>query len=349
MATRVQPGLDSNGPPLPTSRPRRREYPHLNGCVRRSIREGCHGQVTAMDMCHAATTQGKRTMRRFRRLLASACFMLTALGGADDAARGDEQTLSADLRTRPGLGIGFLWTLQSQKVVGKLTSAADFVDVILDPGKSDVFENVKPPVRVACIALALERNDARPFPGIKETIETLRKNDVAPQRVIIAYNPERAPGTPSAEMDDLVTSVRRARQMAQAYGAPLLIGPGLKEMMQREHLYPELAKHCDIWMIQSQRLQLDLATRRPVDPAEYRVSVKRIVDSLRQGNPTIRVFVQVVTTSERGTKVMTAEQVAAFARAVEDIVDAVRIYGASGELLTQIIERLRAPHVEKSD
>jgi lysophospholipase L1-like esterase len=299
--------------------------------------------MTVMGRCHTMTMQIERTLRRFRKLLASVCLVLTVLGGANDVARGDEKTLSANPRTRPGLGIGFLWTLQSQKVVDKLTSAADFVDVILDPGKSDVFEKVKPPVRVACIALALEKNDARPFPGIKETIETLRQQDVAPQRVIIAYNPERAPGTPSAEMDDLVASARRARQMAQAYGAPLLIGPGLKEMMQREHLYPELAKHCDMWLIQSQRLQLDLATRKPVDPAEYRVNVKRIVDSLRQGNPNIRVFVQVVTTAERGTKVLTAEQIAAFARAVEDIVDAVRIYGASEPLLSQIIDRLRGP------
>lgn len=240
-------------------------------------------------------------MRFVSRLLASACFVLTAFGGADDAARGDEEILPANPRTRSELGIGFLWTRQSQKVVDQLTSAADFVDVILDPGKLDVFEKVPPPVRVACIALALERNDARPFPGIKEMIETLRKNDVAPQRVIIAYNPERSPGTPSAEMDDLVTSARRAMQMAQAYVAPLLMGPGLKDMIQREHLYPELAKHCDIWMIQSQRLQLDLVTRKPVEPTEYRANVKRIVDSWRQGNPNIGVFVQLETTSERGT------------------------------------------------
>ncbi len=74
-----------------------------------------------------------------------------------------------------------------------------------------------------------------------------------------------------------------------------------------------------------------------------------IVDSLRQGNPDIRVFVQVVTTAERGTTVPDAEQVAAYARAVEDLVDAVRIYGASGERLGQIIERLRAPRVESSN
>lgn len=246
---------------------------------------------------------------------------------------------------RPGsrLGIGFLWTLQSQQVVDKLTSEKDFVDLILGPGKLDVFEKAKPPVRVGCIARSLEKNDVRPFPGVKETIETLRQAGIAPQRVIIAYNPERQPGTPTREMDDLVASARHAGQMAQAYGAPLLIGPGLRDMERREQLYPELAKHCDIWMIQSQRLQLDPATRKPASPVEYRAKVKRIVDSLRKGNPEIRIFVQVVTTAERGTSVMTAEQIAAYARAVEDLVDAVRIYGGSGELLSQIIERLRAP------
>lgn len=286
-------------------------------------------------------------MRCFWRLLASACVVLTALGGTNDAAKSDGQTASGESRTAPRLGLGFLWTEQSQRVTGRLKSDKDFVDVILGPGKMDIFSKVNPPVRVACIALALETNNARPYLGVKEMIETLRKGGVAPERVIIAYNPERQPGTPAQEMDDLVASSRRARQMAQAYGAPLLIGPGLKEMMQREHLYPELAKLCDIWLIQSQRLQLDEATRRPVEVALYRQRVKQIVDRLRDGNPQIRVFVQLVTTAERGAVVLSAEQIAAFARAVEDMADAVRIYGASEPLLNQVIDRLRGP--ESSD
>ncbi len=241
------------------------------------------------------------------------------------------------------LGIGFLWTPRSEEAASKLTSEKDFVDLILGPGKLDVFDKVKPPVRVACIARSLEKNAARPFPGVKETIEILRKAGVAPERVIIAYNPERQPGTPTQEMDELVGSARRAREMTQAYGAKLLIGPGLRSMEQREHLYPELAKHCDIWLIQSQRLQLDLVTRKPVSPADYRAKVKRIVGRLREGNPEIRIFIQVVTTAERGKSVMTAEQIAAYARAVEDLVDAVRIYGGSGELLREIIDRLSGP------
>lgn len=252
-------------------------------------------------------------------------------------------------RMNSALGIGFLWTARSDTLVGRLTSEKDFVDVILGPGKMAVFEKVKLPVRVACIARSLEKNDERPFPGIRETIDLLRQGRIAPERVIIVYNPEGQPGTPSRELRDLVASSRKAKQMAQAYGAPLLVGPGLKEMQGREHLYPEAAKTCDIWMIQSQRLQLDEATRKPVEVGVYRQKVKRIVDKLREGNPNIRVFVQLVTTAERGTVALSAEQIADFARSVEDLVDAVRIYGAPADLLNQIIQRLRGPGPQARD
>jgi len=290
----------------PVANVHRSDEPHTQMC----IQPGCS------HMSHRA------------KLLIPALLALTAGVCAQDAHK-------------PQLGIGFLWTRQSQGVVGKLTSEKDFVDVILGPGKLDVFQSVKPPVRVACIARSLERHSVRPFPGIRETIETLRNAEIPSERVIIAYNPERLPGTPTQEMDDLVESARQAREMTRAYGAPLLIGPGLREMQRREELYPELAKHCDIWMIQSQRLQLDLATRKPVEPTEYRAKVKRIADALRRGNPEIRIFVQVVTTAERRRINLTAEQICAYARAVEDFVDAVRIYGGSGELLGQIIDCLR--------
>ena len=144
-------------------------------------------------------------------------------------------------------------------------------------------------------------------------------------------------------MRDLVANSRKAKQIAQAYGALLAVGPGLRDMQGREHLYPELAKTCDIWMIQSQRLQLDEATRKPVEVGVYREKVKRIVDKLREGNPKIRVFVQLVTTAERGTIVLSAEQIVGFARSLEGLADAVRIYGAPAGLLNQIIERLRGP------
>jgi hypothetical protein len=78
-----------------------------------------------------------------------------------------------------------------------------------------------------------------------------------------------------------------------------------------------------------------------VDVGVYREKVKRIADQLRRGNPNIRIYVQLVTTAERGTVALSAEQIALFARAIEDLVDAVRIYGAPPELLIEIIERMR--------
>jgi len=256
--------------------------------------------------------------------------------------------VSAGVQTNSPLGIGFLWTAQSQQVFSKLNRENDFVDLLLGAGNVDVFKKVKPPVKVSCIALSLEKNKERPFLGLKETIELLRKNNIPTNRVLLAYNPERHPGTPTPEMDDLLSSARRAQQMARADGAPLIIGPGMKEMMQREQLYPELAKCCDIWMLQSQRLQLDEATRKPVEIAVYREEVKRIVDSLRKGNPNIRIYVQLVTTAERTKVRLTPEQVAAFARSIEQWVDAVRIYGAPADLLAQIIDQLRGPSATAS-
>lgn len=243
----------------------------------------------------------------------------------------------------PTLGVGFLWMPQNEQAAGRLTSENDFVDLILGGGKIDVFEKVKPPVRVVCLTRSLERNEARPFPGLKETIEMLQAGGIDPERAIVGYNPERQPGTPSGEMDELVESVHRAQTMARAYGAPLLVGPGLRDMQSREHLYPELAKHCDIWLIQSQRLQMDPESRHVFTPAEYRAKVEEIVESLRRGNPEIRVFVQVLASGRRDEELFTAEQVVAYARAIEDLVDAVRIYGGSAELVNEVITRLRGP------
>lgn len=263
---------------------------------------------------------------------------------AGDAADAVAASITPKRQPAQRPGVGFLWTNQSRQVAPKLDSPADFVDLILSPAKLDVFEQVKPPVRVACIALSLERNESRPFPGVRESIQMLREADIDPRRVIIAYNPERQPGTPAREMDDLVGSARRAGEMARAYGAPLLMGPGLREMQTREDLYPELARHCQIWLIQSQRLQLDSVTRKPVEMARYRAGIQRIVDMLRQGNPRIQVYVQVVTTAERGTTSLTSEQVAGFVHAIADVVDAVRIYGGSAQLLSEVIERMEATH-----
>ena len=249
----------------------------------------------------------------------------------------------ADEPPEAPLGIGFLWYGGSEEAAALLGAETDFVDLILGQRHLAAFEQIPPPVRIMCLSLALERHDARPFPGIKETIEMLQANSIDPERVIIGYNPERSPGTTTEEMDNLVESVQRAKEMADSFGSPLLVGPGMREMLQQEHLYSELARHSDMWLIQTQRFQLDQFTRRVSTPEEYRASVERVVGMLREGNPEIRVFVQILASGRRAETLFTAEEVAAYALAVEDLVEAVRIYGGSPELLVEVIDIIRGP------
>lgn len=248
----------------------------------------------------------------------------------------DKETLPAGR-----VGIGFLWTENYQPAADMLSSDNDFVDLIIGEGKLDVFNHIKPPVRVACISLALAKHEARPFPGIRETIQILQKAGIPQERVIIAYNPERQPGTPGQELDELVDSVRKAREMADEYGAPLLVGPGLREMEKQEHLYPELARHCDIWLIQSQRLQMERPTGRVFTAEEYRQSVIKITDSLRRGNPDIKIYVQIVAGGRIEKEIFSPAEVVEYARSIEDAVDAIRIYGGSPDVVSEIIKLLR--------
>ncbi|NLO73450.1 MAG: hypothetical protein GX100_04980 [candidate division WS1 bacterium] len=239
------------------------------------------------------------------------------------------------------LGLGFLWTRNSQAQVPRLTSDRDFVDLLLSPGNLDLIAQVKPPARVMCLSLALSKVETRPFLGLQETVQLLQQAQVDPRRVILGYNPERAPGTTPEELDNLLESVKRAHEITRQYGADLLVGPGLREMANREELYPELARNCEMWLIQSQRLQMDPATRIPFSPEKYRAGVKAIVDRLREGNPEIRVVVQIIAGRDATQQRFTPSEVVAYARAIEDLVHAMRIYGPSPESLSEIITLLR--------
>ncbi|MGM0492491.1 MAG: hypothetical protein ACQER1_06080 [Armatimonadota bacterium] len=246
------------------------------------------------------------------------------------------------------LGIAFMWYARSEQAATRLTSEHDFVDLILGGDKLRVFDEIAPPVRVVCLSLALHRHEARPFPGVAETIEMLRGASIDPDRVIIGYNPERSPGTTTEEMDNLLESVRTAKAMADDFGSPLLVGPGLREMRQHEELYPDLARHSNIWLVQSQSLQMHVS-RELKTPEEYRAGVERIVEMLREGNPEISVFVQIVASGKPDADLFTAEQMVGHIRAIEDLVDAVRIYGGSPELLNEIIDLLRPQSADAAE
>jgi len=231
------------------------------------------------------------------------------------------------------LGIGFVLAPPTELLVSKLSSEKDFVDLMLGPGKVSTIQKLKPPVHMSCIARSLA--------GMEETISLLKRSGVKPERIYIAYNPEQSPGTPQEELKDFLGSLGRGQKMVREYGARFLVGPGLRYMDEHEDLYPKAAKFCDIWLIQSQRLQMHPDTRQAAPPKEYRDKVKRIVDLLRKGNPNIKIFIQILASRTREETLFTAEQVAAYAAAIEDLVDAIRIYGGQPALIAEVIDRLR--------
>lgn len=238
------------------------------------------------------------------------------------------------------LGVGFLIGKGTEELIPLLTQEGDFLEMMLGPEKVQYIRELKPPARAMCIAENLE--------GVARAVKILQEAKIAPEWVTIAYNPEpRPPGarqcTPREELDDYLASLKKARDLVKDYGAPLVMCPGLLEMAKREHLYPEMAKYCDIWLIQTQRLQLDLETEESASDEQYREGVERIVKLLRQGNPDIQVFVQIIPlkkTPERSAT-FTAERLASYLLAVEDLVDAAKIYGGDTELITEVIHRLR--------
>jgi hypothetical protein len=263
---------------------------------------------------------------------------------AIDAGRGAASSASGDPAEPTGeagrLGVGFLIGRGTEELIPLLSRENDFLEMMLGPEKVRYIRSLKPPARAMCVCESLE--------GVARAVDILQDAEINPDRVYIAYNPEpRPPGarqtTPREELDDYLSSLKKARELVKAYGAPLVMGPGLSEMAKHEHLYPEMARHCDIWIIQSQRLQLNLETDEPVPVERYREEVKRIVELLRQGAPDIRVFVQIIPlkATPRRKEAFTAERLASYVLAVEDLVDAAKIYGGNTELIAEVIQRVR--------
>ncbi|MCX7012952.1 MAG: hypothetical protein NTW86_10415 [Candidatus Sumerlaeota bacterium] len=234
------------------------------------------------------------------------------------------------------LGIGFALTTKTADLVSSLTEANDFIDVMLR-GEAPVLlkEHAEGPVKVACVFRSLDH--------MRETISLLQGAGV--KCAYLGYNPEQSPGTPNGELDDFVDSVKRAKEAAAAYGAGLLMGPGMRFMMGREGDYAKAAPYADVWLVQSQQFQIDRETRQRATPSEYRANVQRVVGLLREANPRIRIWVQIVVWAGPNENPFSAQEIVALARSIEDTVDAVRIY-TSGvpngvETLREVIRSLR--------
>ncbi|HPA17615.1 MAG TPA: hypothetical protein PLU30_07690 [Verrucomicrobiae bacterium] len=244
---------------------------------------------------------------------------------------------AAALDTRRTLGIGFGLGRDTGDLATTMRGENDFVDTMArGAGLKEMKRLTAHGVKVASVFLSLAQ--------MRETISSLKGADI--RCAYLAYNPEQNQRTPSGELDDFVGSVRTAKELAKAYGAPLVVGPGMRFMTTREQDYAKAAQYADAWLIQSQRFQIDRDTSRHASPDEYRKSVGRVVDLIHRGNPKTKIWVQIIVCpGARPGNDFSPAEIVSLARAIEDIVDAVRIYTAGAargtETLKEVIRLLR--------
>jgi hypothetical protein len=103
----------------------------------------------------------------------------------------------------------------------------------------------------------------------------------------ISYGLESGQGTPEEEWSDLVGSTQKASNIASQFGKLLIMAPGFRLMSKNEDEYTQMAALTDIWVIQTQQLQLS----PPGDV--YKQGVQRVVELVRSGNPDIKIWAQI--------------------------------------------------------
>jgi hypothetical protein len=128
----------------------------------------------------------------------------------------------------------------------------------------------------------------------------------------LGYGLETSETTPDQEWQDLIGSTQEAKDIADAYGKLLNMGPGFRLMSRNEDKYPSMAALADIWMLQTQQLQ-----KKPPGP-EYRQEVARLVDLIRSGNPNASIWAQITLPPDREPSV---EEWLAYRELIVDLVD----------------------------
>lgn len=109
----------------------------------------------------------------------------------------------------------------------------------------------------------------------------------------LAYGLETSQSTPDTEWQNLVESTEKARLIADKYEKLLVMGPGFRLMSQNEDMYQDMAALADLWMLQTQRLQVN-------PPGEmYREEVERVIELITAGNPEIQVWAQITLPPDR--------------------------------------------------
>jgi hypothetical protein len=150
----------------------------------------------------------------------------------------------------------------------------------------------------------------------------------------LGYGLETGRGTPDDEWQDMVGSTQKAREIADQHGKLLLMAPGFRLMSENQGKYAPMAALADLWVIQTQRLQVN-----PPGPA-YRTGVMDIVVALRSENPDISIWAQITLPPDRAPS---ADDWLAYHETIADLVDGtyVGIYtwdSANAEQLLLVVE-----------
>jgi hypothetical protein len=249
-----------------------------------------------------------------------------------------------------GVGIGFGFDKEASKIFQDnqlrpfFPQPNDFVDTVWKKGSTASVISTAHGlgIKIGCINLSLD--NART--AVSETENKAQKCDY------FGYNPERpkkTQQTPTAELENFVASVKTFSELARAYGAPAVIGPGYQFMSEHEDYYEPAAKYADIWVIQTQVLTLNKKTNQKATPEEYRQQVKRVIDLIHHGNPQTKIWLQIIISTgapPEGVVIFTPEEITAYIESVSDLADAVRIYTGGDPSQTpniiQIIKSLRS-------
>jgi hypothetical protein len=128
----------------------------------------------------------------------------------------------------------------------------------------------------------------------------------------LVYGLETGKSTPDEEWQDPIGSTEKARALADQYGKLLVMGPGYQLMSANEDKYASMAALADIWVFQTQRLQ-----KNPPGDV-YRDKVKRVVELIRAGNPSIQIWAQITLPPDREPD---AEEWLAYRQQIDDLVN----------------------------
>jgi hypothetical protein len=148
----------------------------------------------------------------------------------------------------------------------------------------------------------------------------------------LGYNLEARRNTPITEQTNLVSATQQAADLAHKHGKMLVMLPGFKLMSANWSDYPRMAAYADVWLIQSQRLQV-----HPPGLA-YRQEVERVIKQIQTGNPDVSIWVQISVTP--GKQVLSAEEVLAYRQAIADLADGVFIYDAQDPNRPETLEAI---------